>query len=69
MDKVMAIVNGEQMIDYAYPCMMAENALKEAHIHMLNNEYDKAIEEGMRAIAETKLMVNAIKHMQKKAKK
>lgn len=57
------------MIDYAYPCMMAENALKEAHIHMLNNEYDKAIEEGMRAIAETKLMINAIKDMQEKAKR
>lgn len=69
MEKVMVIVNGEQMIDYAYPCMMAENALKEAHIHMLNNEYDKAIEEGMRAIAETKLMINAIKDMQEKAKR
>ena len=51
------------MIDYAHPCMMAENALKEAHIHMLNREYDEAIEEGLKAIAETKMMINAIKDM------
>lgn len=69
MEKVMAVVNGEQMIDYAYPCMMAENALKEAHIHMLNNEYAEAIEQGMKAIAETKLMIHAIKDMQEKAKR
>ena len=31
MAKVMAIVEGELMIDYAYPCMMAEKALKELH--------------------------------------
>lgn len=53
-------------VDYAYPCMMAENALKEAHIHMLNHEYDEAIEEGLKAIAETKLMINAIRHEKEK---
>ena len=51
------------MIDYAHPCMMAENALKEAHNKMLENNYDEAIEEGFKAIAETKLMINAIRHM------
>ena len=51
------------MIDYAHPCMVAENALKEAHIHMLNNEHDKAIEESMKALVEVKLMINSIKHM------
>lgn len=54
------------LVDYAYPCMMAENALKEAHIHMLNREYDEAIEEGLKAIAETKLMINAIRHEKEK---
>jgi hypothetical protein len=43
--------------------MMAENALKEAHIHMLNREYDEAIEQALKAMVETKLMINAIKHM------
>lgn len=69
MEKVMVIVKGEMMIDYAYPCMMAENALKEAHIHMLNHEYDKAIEEGLKAITETKLMIHAIKDAQEKVRK
>jgi hypothetical protein len=43
--------------------MMAENALKEAHKHMLNREYDKAIEQTFKAMVETKLMINAINHM------
>ena len=55
-----------EIVDYAYPCMMAEDALKEAHIHMLNHEYDEAIEEGLKAIAETKLMINAIRHEKEK---
>lgn len=54
------------LVDYAHPCMMAENALKEAHIHMLNREYDEAIEEGLKAIVETKLMINAIRHAKEK---
>jgi hypothetical protein len=63
MDRVMVIVNGELMVDYAYPCMMAENALKKAHDMMLENKYDEAIEEGLKAMAETKLMITAIKDM------
>lgn len=51
------------MIDYAYPCMMAENRLKDAHQHILNNEHDKAIEAGLQAIVETKLMLTAIRAM------
>lgn len=51
------------LIDYAHPCMMAENALKEAHKHMLNREYGEAIEQALDAIVETRLMINAIKHM------
>jgi hypothetical protein len=51
------------MIDYAYPMMMTEKALKEAHNHMLDNEYDEAIEKIMVATAEVKLTLNAIKHM------
>jgi hypothetical protein len=49
------------MIDYAYPCMMAEKALEALHEAMLANDYEKAIEEGLAAIAETKLCLNAIK--------
>jgi hypothetical protein len=43
--------------------MMAENALKEAHKHMLNRDYDEAIEQALDAIVETRLMINAIRHM------
>lgn len=63
MDQVMVIVEGKLMIDYAYPCMMAEKALKEAHHAMLEGKHDAAIEAGLKALAETKLMVNAIKDM------
>jgi hypothetical protein len=51
------------MIDYANPCMMAENALENAHQAMLEKDYDVAIGEALSAIAETKLMINSIKHM------
>lgn len=66
MVKVMVIVEGQLMIDYAYPCMMAEKALKEAHSHMLNRNYDEAIEAGLKAIVETKLMINSIKDMKER---
>jgi hypothetical protein len=51
------------MIDYANPCMMAETALEKAHQAMLEKDYDVAIGEALLAITETKLMINAIKHM------
>jgi len=51
------------MIDYAYPCMMAEIALKNLHNAMLDGNFDSAISEALVALAETKLTVNAIRHM------
>ena len=63
MDKVMVIVKGELMVDYAYPCMMAERALKDAHDSMLERDFDEAIEHTLKAMAEVKLMLNAIKEM------
>jgi len=55
-----------RIVDYAYPCMMAENALKKAHDGMLEQDYDAAINEALIAIAETKLMINAIKDMKER---
>jgi hypothetical protein len=66
-DKVMTIFEGRLMIDYAYPCMMAEKAIKQAHEHMLERQYDEAIEAALGAIAETKLMINAIKDMKERS--
>lgn len=51
------------LIDYAYPMMMAENALKQAHAHMLDNEHDKAIEQLFVAATEVKMTLNSVKHM------
>ena len=50
------------MIDYAHPTMMAEKALKELHNAMLMRRYEEAIEAGYKAIAETKMAINAIRH-------
>jgi hypothetical protein len=58
-------MNTEALIDYAYPMMMAENAMKEAHIHMLNREYDQAVEQMLVAITEARMTLNAVKHMKK----
>ena len=55
------------IVDYARPCMLAENALKEAHDAMLNKCYAEAIEHGFIALAETKLMINSIRDMQERA--
>lgn len=53
----------EVIIDYAYPCMMAETALRKVHDHMLHGNFDAAIEEALIAAAETKIMTNAIREM------
>jgi len=54
------------IIDYAYPCMMAENALKKAHDGMLEQDYDTAVNEAFIAIAEIKLMISTIKDMKER---
>ena len=53
----------DAVVDYAYPMMMAEKALKEAHNHLLDREYDEAIEVMLSAITEAKLTLTSIKHM------
>ena len=57
------------IVDYARPCMLAENALKAAHDAMLNKQYTEAIEHGFAALAETKLMINSIRDMQERAER
>lgn len=60
---VMTIYEGEMMIDYAYPCMMAEKALKKAHDAVLDNDLDAAIEAALVSMSEAKLMLTALRHM------
>lgn len=49
------------MIDYAYPTMMAEKALKDLHNAMLSRRYDQAIEHGLTTITETVRAIEAIR--------
>lgn len=51
----------EVVVDYAYPCMMAEKALKELHQAMLQGDTDAALEHALTAMAEAKLTYNAIR--------
>jgi hypothetical protein len=51
------------MIDYAYPMMMTEKAIKEAHNRMLDNDHDQAIEQMLMVMTEAKMTLNAIRHM------
>jgi hypothetical protein len=52
-----------EIVDYAYPCMMAEKALKELHDKMLDRDYDTALDLAMKALVEVKMTYNSIKHM------
>lgn len=54
------------IVDYAYPCMMAEKALRDLHEAMLENNYDKALEHALVAVAETRLTYQSIKEMKEK---
>lgn len=56
----------EKINDYALPCMKAEHALKEAHICMLNQEYDDALDQCAIAITNISDMMQAIKEANKK---
>lgn len=51
------------MIDYAYPMMMTEKAIKEAHNRMLENDHDQAIEQMLVVMTEAKITINSIRHM------
>jgi len=64
----MATADVEVVVDYAHPTMMAEDALHDMHLCMLDRDYEKALEHAMRALAETKLAINAIRHQQEKSK-
>lgn len=48
------------MIDYAYPTMMAEKALKELHEAMLARKFEAAKEAALRCISEAKIAYHAI---------
>ena len=57
----------EEIIDYAWPCMCAEKALKQAHQAMLSKDYDKAIDYTHEAIGDCKAMLESIRSIRKLA--
>ena len=52
------------MIDYSYPCMMAERALKDLHNAAIEGRLDDALEHALVAMAEARLTYQALRHMQ-----
>ena len=52
----------EQIIDYALPCMKAEQALKDAHNAFIENKLDLALNHTMDAIIDVRLMYAALRH-------
>ncbi len=60
------MVTVDPIIDYAHPLMMAEKALKNAHLAMLERNSDEAIGELLQAVVEVKLAMNCIKLMEEK---
>lgn len=48
------------MIDYAYPCMMAEKALKDLHNAAIEGRLADALEHALTAIAEARLTYQAL---------
>lgn len=50
MEQVMAIVNGQQVVDYAYPTMKAEKALKLLHDAALEKNWNEARQQALQAI-------------------
>lgn len=51
-----------ELIDYAYPAMMAEKALKDLHEAMLLKKYDEALKHAIKAQVEIKMTYNSILH-------
>lgn len=48
-------------LDYAYPTMMAEKALKDLHNYMLENRLDDALIAGLNAITDIRMALASIR--------
>lgn len=59
-------MNDEVIIDYAKPCMEAEQALKDAHEAVLNGNLDLAMTKTMDAVISARLMYGSLRHMKEK---
>lgn len=51
------------MIDYSYPCMMAEKALRDLHNAALENNLEAAKEAALEAVVQARATYTALEHM------
>lgn len=56
----------EQVVDYAYPCMMAERALKNVHSAVLKKDVEEAIQQAIVAETEARMTRNMLLLMKEK---
>ena len=56
-----------ELIDYAYPLMMAERALKKAHDYLLEEDYILAMDQLETAIVEIRIARNSVLHIKEKS--
>jgi hypothetical protein len=56
-----------ELIDYAYPLMMAERALKKAHDYLLEEDYILAMDQLEKAIVEVRIARNSVIHIKEKS--
>mgnify|MGYP003348112476 CR=1 FL=1 len=55
-----------ELIDYAYPMMQVEKALKKAHDYLLENDYSSAVDQINSAIVEARRAKVSILHIMEK---
>ena len=53
-------MKNQELIDYAYPLMMAEKALKKAHDFLLEEDYILAMDQLEKAIVEVRIARNSV---------
>jgi len=56
-----------ELIDYAYPLMMAERALKKAHDYLLEEDYILALDQLESAVVEIRIARNSVLHIKEKS--
>lgn len=57
-------MDSAELIDYAYPMLMAERRLKEAHEALLERKYDDGVELLLKAVTEVRIAIASVRHMQ-----
>ena len=62
-------MNIEIIVDYAKPCMDAEQALRDAHEAVLNGNLELAMTKTMDAVICARLMYGSLRHMKEKNEK